>query len=426
MRNSFVFGSLLSLLSFGVLGSFAACEAGSGDEDEDTVSGQVTAGGGDTLTVGSSMGGMGPCASSPSADSDMDGFTGAEGDCNDCDPNVNPGAIEVVVDPSSTGGGGMAPPPADEDCDGMVDNPPTATCDMGLALDSSMALDGAKAIELCQQAAGPKDWGVINATYVRANGTPATPNTQYGILSNFGPNVPPQAGANMLGLSSGAARIPGQPGACGTCSCGTNGPGTAPPGFPQNAPGCIINPEINDDIGLEVELRAPTNATGYSFDFKFYTFEFAEWVCTDFNDQFMALVDPAPMGAMDGNVSFDMSGNPVSVNIAFFDTCTSCANWAENCTQGCPPAPSMCCPAGAAEMQGTGFDVWTGTFDNGEAGGTAWLRTTVPVDGGSTFKIRFAIWDTGDNLLDATSVVDNFQWIATGGSVSVGTIPVPE
>jgi hypothetical protein len=77
-------------------------------------------------------------------------------------------------------------------------------------------------------------------------------------------------------------------------------------------------------------------------------------------------------------------------------------------------------------MQGTGFDVWTGTFDNGEAGGTAWLRTTVPVTGGDTFKLRLAIWDTGDTLLDATVVIDNFEWIATGGSVDVGTVPVPK
>jgi hypothetical protein len=245
-------------------------------------------------------------------------------------------------------------------------------------------------------------------------------------MDAFGPNVPPQSGASMLVLSSGHARIPGQANACNTCSCSVNGAGTPPPGFPQNAPGCIINSLINDDIGLEVELRAPTNATGYQFDFKFYSFEFAEWVCTDFNDQFMALMDPAPMGALDGNVSFDMNNNPVSVNIAFFDTCTSCADWAQFCSQGCPPQPNPCCPAGNGEMQGTGFDVWTGTFDNGEAGGTAWLRTTVPVTGGDTFKLRLAIWDTGDTVLDATVVIDNFEWIATGGSVDVGTVPVPK
>jgi hypothetical protein len=410
----------------GVVGAFAGCEAGGSRFDsgsEGNGGPGAGQGGGLTIAASSGTGGAGMCFSDPTSDQDQDGFTGNEGDCNDCDPNVNPGAIEVIA---SQGGGGGAPPMVDEDCDGTIDNPPAATCDTGLALDSSVALDGAKAIELCHEAPGPKDYGVVSATYVRADGTSAAPSPQYGILSNFGPNVPPQAGASMLGLSSGHARIPGQPNECGSCTCSVNGLGTPPPGFPQNAPGCVINQAINDDIGLEVELRSPTNATGYAFDFKFYSFEFAEWVCTDFNDQFMALVTPPPMGSLNGNVSFDMSNNPVSVNIAFFDSCTSCANWAENCLSGCPPQPNPCCPAGAAELQGTGFDNWTGTFDNGEAGATAWLRTTVPVAGAETFKIRFAIWDTGDTLLDATVVVDNFQWIASGGSVTVGTVPVPE
>src|SRR5688572_6950575 len=36
-----------------------------------------------------------PCtASLPSADGDNDGFTGADGDCNDCDKLINPGAFD--------------------------------------------------------------------------------------------------------------------------------------------------------------------------------------------------------------------------------------------------------------------------------------------------------------------------------------------
>jgi hypothetical protein len=31
----------------------------------------------------------------------------------------------------------------------------------------------------------------------------------------------------------------------------------------------------------------------------------------------------------------------------------------------------------------------------------------------------------GDGLLDSTALVDNFQWIANGGTVVVGTVPVP-
>ncbi len=357
-------------------------------------SGQTTG----AFMTGSTGTGANTCNSAPGDDNDHDGYTGTQGDCNDCDPNVNPGAIEVVVttpDPMTM----MIPPPADEDCDGTVDNPPMP-CDTGLALDSTSATDGAKAIELCKTASGPKDWGVVSAAYVRADGTPAAPSLQFGILPNFGPNVATRKGASLLGLSSGHARLPTEPGSCGSFSCSGYGPGTAPPGYPQNSGACPIATDINDDIGLEVHLRAPTNANGYKFDFKFYSFEYPEWVCKSFNDQFMALVSPAPMGALNGNISFDSQHNPVSVNVAFFDVCAGCAQ-------------------GTNELTGTGFDVWD------DAGATQWLQTLAPIKGGSDFTVRLAVWDTGDQAWDSTALIDNFQWVASGGTVVVGTTPVP-
>jgi hypothetical protein len=405
--------SILLALAASSLLAVAACSAGS---SADSVLGGAGGTGGAskaTGTGGSSpsgttsqstgfmtgSGGSGPgtCVSGATEDKDQDGYTVAQGDCNDCDPNVNPGAIEVIVtkpDPMTM----MVPPPADEDCDGMIDNVPMP-CDAGLALDSTDPMDGAKAIELCKKANGPKDWGVVSAAYVRADGTPAAPSLQYGILPNFGPNVATRKGASLLGISSGHARLPSEPGSCGSLSCYGYGAGTAPPGFPQNSGTCPIATNINDDVGLEVHLRAPTNANGYKFDFKFYSFEYPEWVCTDYNDQFMALVTPPPMGALNGNISFDSQHNPVSVNVAFFDVCAGC-------------------PAGAAELTGTGFDIWD------DAGGTQWLQTLAPIKGGDQFSLRLAIWDTGDQAWDSTAVIDNFEWIATGGTVVVGTMPV--
>jgi len=347
-------------------------------------------------TSGNGSGGSG-CQSGPNDDADMDGFTPSTGDCNDCDPNVNPGAIEVIVtDPSMDGG---VPTPADEDCDGMVDNVPPP-CDGNIALDDFVALNGAHAIDLCQEATpADKKWGVLSAAYVRADGSAAPQSPQVGILDGFGPNVPVQLGSRMLGLSSGHARLPGQPDACNTYLCDGYGAGTAPVGFPQDVPNCAGSTAINDDVGLELTLRAPTNATGYSFLFDFYSFEYPEWVCTNYNDQFIALVSPPPMGSINGNISFDSQANPVSVNIAFFDVCSGCAQ-------------------GTAELAGTGFD---GSWGD-DAGATSWLKTTAPIGGGEEFTIRFAIWDTGDQVWDSTVLVDSFQWIANGGTVSVGTV----
>jgi hypothetical protein len=109
-------------------------------------------------------------------------------------------------------------------------------------------------------------------------------------------------------------------------------------------------------------------------------------------------MNPPPVGAINGNISFDSQTNPVSVNIAFFDVCAGCA-------------------LGTGELSQTGFDTWD------DAGATSWLVTTAPVTGGQEYTLRFAIWDTGDNAWDSTVLIDGFEWIADGGTVTVGTQP---
>ena len=63
--------------------------------------------------TGAGVGGDGACNPGPNDDRDKDGWTIAEGDCNDCDPNVNPGAIDTHH--TRTDGGADL---GDEDCDG--------------------------------------------------------------------------------------------------------------------------------------------------------------------------------------------------------------------------------------------------------------------------------------------------------------------
>lgn len=355
------------------------------------------------------------CDSGPDEDQDGDGFSFNAGDCNDCDANVNPSAIEVQTDPNDT-----EIQPADENCDGDIDEV-LALCDTGLGLADTNPLSAAAALDLCDDAnTGP--FGVKSASWVRANGAAVTAvDRAVGLTPQFGANVP-RNGDTMLVLSSGYARDASHADACMGQSCNTTGAGSPPSGFPQDVPGCTGGTNINDDIALEVELVAPSNATGYSFEFAFMSFEFPEWVCTTFNDQFVALVTPPPQGSINGNVSFDAQTNPVSVNVAYFDNCdpNDVSSYASLCFSGsCPSAPSPYCPLGTGFMQNTGFNEW------GDSGSTGWLVTTAPVTGGDTFTIRFAIWDTGDSSLDSTAMLDNFKWIANSGTVSVGTIPAP-
>ncbi|WP_437329547.1 choice-of-anchor L domain-containing protein [Sorangium sp. So ce381] len=340
-----------------------------------------------------------PTEDGASPDEDGDGFTVEDGDCNDGDPNVNPGAVEVVItEPDQSG---AVPEPVDEDCDGVIDNAPTA-CDRNIAPADFDAIHGAHAIDLCAKASpGDRKWGVLSAQYVRGDGSPAAPSPAVGVLDSFGPNVRPQGGTRLLVLSSGRARIAQWPGACNADSCKNYGAGTAPPGFPQDNPACSPSANINDDIALELVIRTPTNATGYEFAFKFYTFEYPEFVCDAFNDQFVALATPAPPGSLNGNLSFDSVGNPVSVNISFFEVCKDC-------------------PLGTDELEGTGFGLWN------DAGATGWLRTQAPVTGGEELKLRFMIFDTGDDRLDSTALVDGFKWVANGGTVPLETAPVED
>src|SRR5262249_53504631 len=152
-----------------------------------------------------------------------------------------------------------------------------------------------------------------------------------------------------------------------------------------------------------------------------------EYVCSPFNDQFIALVNPAPMGSQNGNISFDSNHNPVSVNIGFFDVCdptTPATKWTQSAgCMTCPPRPDPYCPSGLTELVDTGFQTKPSPFGTGtnDGGGTSWLKTQAPVGGGEEFTIRFAIWDATDPDLDSTILIDNFAWIAGAGSVEVST-----
>lgn len=64
-----------------------------------------------------------------------------------------------------------------------------------------------------------------------------------------------------------------------------------------------------------------------------------------------------------------------------------------------------------SELVGTGFDIW------GLAGATTWLETSVPITPGAIFTIDFVIFDSGDDQLDSTVLLDHFEWIEDPGSI---------
>ena len=391
--------------------------------------GKNTTGSGEGGDVGfdaglSGSGGAGPvnCNSSPTDDNDKDGFTGADGDCNDCDPNVNPAAIEVVAVAGADGG---LPTPVDEDCDGKIDNVPPP-CDVGLAVADSDPMSGARAVDLCHVAAGPKDWGVVSAKWCMADGSPPPGNPNFdlghGMLSGFGPNVKVQSGGRMLGLSSGSARQPTDPGYMSVGGFDKGYTGNHPQGFPKESPACgptIITGTPHDPTGIEIVVRAPSNAHGFSFNFNFFTYEWPTYICSKFNDFFVALLSPIPMGQSDGNISFDTQGNPVSVNNAFIEVCGCASSGGPPCKAGGKVFP---CALGNSGLSGTGFQ---DQFN--DHGSTGWLFTKAPVTPGEQITMRWAVYDSGDGAFDSTTLIDNWQWIAEPGTqVGTGVVPTPK
>lgn len=416
--------------------SAAACSASSSNRDAGAGDGQGESGGespgnggagagstsqGEGGLFGGEPGGdgdAGGCDGGPDDDEDMDGFTPAQGDCNDCDPNTNPAAVEVIAgDPSASA--------LDEDCDGLIDemDPDTLPCDADLPLDGGPEA-GARAIEICKVAATADDWGLIKAKWVLADGTPppagkAGFDLGHGILSAFGPNVNVQRGARMLAVSSGTARQPTDPGYKSPSAFYKGYECNHPEGFPKESPSCgvAVTGDCFDSTALELEIRAPANAHGFSFDFNFYTFEWPQYVCSKFNDFFTTLLLPYPAGQTDGNITFDDLGNPISVNNTFVGVC--------GCDGG-PPCTAngktFDCSLGTAGLVGTGFGADSGLGDHAS---TSWLVTKAPIEPGSVFTLRFLAYDSGDGLLDSTGLVDNFQWIAEPGT-DVGTAPLPD
>jgi hypothetical protein len=355
-------------------------------------------------------------------DADGDGWTICDGDCcdtPDCSPSpalINPGAFD---DPSDG---------VDNDCNGTIDDTLVTACSTAAKFSGVTGMDVAKAMDLCQTAeaspvATKKTWGVISVAQLHADGTEFTTPTeatdqQTAIKTGFGANVTPKKNATLAVLSTGMARDASDTGwvtpISGTSfSSGIVFPG-APPlstflaqhsdGLPPgkcNADVCATGVSANDSVGVRLVIRAPTNAKGFSYDFRFFTAEYYSYQCTQFNDYYLALLTSGASGIpADRNISFDSLKNPVSVNNGFFQDCggntLSCGT----------------CPFGTASLNGTGFDSVNG-------GATEWLTTDAPVVPGETFTLDLTIFDVGDHSYDSLVLLDNFRWSLD--AVQVGT-----
>lgn len=301
----------------------------------------------------------------------------------------------------------------DDDCNGEDDDE-AFECDASITdIADGDAGRAAEAIGLCRRAKGGS-WGVITAAYVKADGTSGMADLSHGLLTDFGEVIVPREGRRLLALSTGQARDKNDPGFSTPKRLipktdDMKRASQTPPGFPKASSTCgpdaaSSDTTANDPAGLELHIRVPANANSFSFDFNFYTAEFPGFICSQWNDFFVALMDPPPPGASSGNISFDNQGNHISVNSAFLDVCSSKTANGKN----------FSCGKGPGELRGTGYDGDPNAedidFDVVENAASGWLTTTAPVAPGSEITLRFTVWDQEDANLNTTVLIDNFRW----------------
>jgi hypothetical protein len=301
----------------------------------------------------------------------------------------------------------------DDNCNTLVDE--AVTCDSTVMLDSDDPVEAARAMEFCVPAATEDDWGVIDLGYALPAGEAPPANSTFsighGILTSFGASVP-RAGIHLLALSSGTARDVDDPGYASPSGFDKGYNSIQPNGFPADVPACggVSLEEPYDGIGLEVEVRVPPNASGFAFDYSFFSADFPAFVCSEFSDVFAVFIEPVPAQAASNNLAIDDAGNPISVNTPLLTSCT--------CDDGPPCSAgglSYACSSGTTIIENTGF---------AEGASTGWLTTMAPAQAGSDIRLRFAIWDSGDPSSDSTVLIDNFRWIEHDGGIA--TVPIEQ
>ncbi len=140
--------------------------------------------------------------------------------------------------------------------------------------------------------------------------------------------------------------------------------------------------EAFDYTELRIEATVPNTNNSLSYDFAFFSTEYPWYFGMEFNDMYVGWLESE---SWTGNISFDGSGNPISLNAGFLDFRDDGATLPE-------------------------FD---GTCMKQHAG-TTWLNTTAPVTPGENITLVLAIFDLADSILDSYVFLDNFGWGCDG------------
>jgi hypothetical protein len=131
----------------------------------------------------------------------------------------------------------------------------------------------------------------------------------------------------------------------------------------------------NDYVEMRFDVQVPPDIVSLSYDFAFSSTEYPFYSGSEFNDMYVGWLESE---LWTGNISFDGSGNPISLNAGFLEFTGSDAELAGTCMR--------------------------------QHAATGWLTTTAGVTGGETITVVFGIFDLSDSILDSYVFLDNFEW----------------
>jgi hypothetical protein len=374
--------AMFVLLAF-LLAACQGTETKKGEDDTGSGAAGTDTGTGTGLDAGADTGSA--TDTGAAHDYDSDGYTPGEGDCNDYDPGIGPGSVEDLGDGGLVDAGdGGAGDGIDNDCDGKTDEVDVCDCpDVAVT-----AEDLAAAMNLCN-----------GHFLLSASLNYSSPQGQkgYDTPAALGDNdcLVARHGCELAELRTGPVTVHNPN--VGTDMGGTGSLANDPkPKYQGSKPAGGLPASVCDLTQLVLQLKAPNNAKGFSFDFLFGSAEYSEWMNLNFNDTFYAILEYSKVnGGATTNIAFDDNGNEMEVDSKFF----------ENAAHPC-------------DEKGSG---WEKTVFMG-AGTTGWLRTTWSVDAGDTFTLTLSIHDEQDCAYDSMVLLDNFQWKTK--KVDNGTVPV--
>jgi hypothetical protein len=407
----------------------------------------------------------------PGSDADQDGFSADDGDCNDKDPFINPGAIEVVgmtcdsaedcpnnkcfggycrctADTDCASGStctqdtdcklagetcksgkcittfkchpavsGMSDPTlnvcrddTDNDCDGKKDEMPE-TCDKPSALNKGNPLDYARAIELCDtdRACGLESKCPGNLKCVNSKCTRV-------LSASFNAKSKQEQRDIAVDFAKGGPFKPRMGESFVVLSTGVASyDPKSNTTCPQDGTDYMFK-ETDPDVTakdkdandmMELVLEIAVPTNAQSFAFDFQFFS------TEYPEYVGSQFNDTFWVHLEskklppGNISFDKNGTPIRINNAFFSVSQP--------FPGAPQTQQMCTKPWTL-LAGTGYGQneckkgLAGNFSVPNGGSTDWLHTTAPVTPGETIKLRFTIFDKGDGILDSAVLIDNFRW----------------